>query len=346
MFEPSLHAPAAAAAHPSPGTLVVDATYRCNSPCRYCRWGSPSTAGREDMPLAELCLPLALLEDLETTRVVICGGEPMLYPHLESLVRHYAKLCPQVVIVTNGLVLDERSLERLHAAGLTGAVVSVDSADPQVFRANRGLDESAHRRVLDAVAKAARWRRGTGFELGINAVVTRVSGTVASVAELMAFAEQHEVDVVKFAPVFDDGFAGVMAPDLMLVPNCAPELEAIAKLDFPPSGPSTNPPSFWRDIARLARGETFDGAVCGLDGRTALLARGRLSLCYWVPESEIRMRRRRGRLQLVAQRSVADARRDLAKRKPGCRVGSSCWCMQRLDHDWSGRSFTSVEAPV
>ncbi len=325
-------------------TLVVDATYRCNSPCRYCRWGSPSTAGREDMPLAELCLPKALLEELETTRVVICGGEPLLYPHLESLIRHYAQLCPEVVIVTNGLLLEDSILQRLHATGLTGVVISVDSTDPKVFRANRGLDGSAHQRVLDAVATTARWRRRPDFELGLNAVVTRVSGTVASVAELMAFAERHKVDVVKFAPVFDDGFAGAMAPDLLLAPDCAPELEAIAELDFAASLSKTNPPSFWRDIARLARGEDFDGVACGLDGRTALMARGRLSLCYWVPESEITMRRSRGRLPLVEQRSVADARSALAQRKPGCRVGASCWCMQRLDHSWSRGSSMAAEA--
>src|SRR5262245_4123173 len=37
-------------------TLVVDVTYRCNSPCQYCQWGSPALR-KPDLSLPEVCIP-------------------------------------------------------------------------------------------------------------------------------------------------------------------------------------------------------------------------------------------------------------------------------------------------
>lgn len=98
-------------------TTIIDLTYRCNSPCRYCRWGNPRNEDRRDLPVSAVLLPAATLHSLGTSRVVFSGGEPLLYPHLVEVLRYYARYVEQVVIITNGLLLSDDKRRALHSAG-------------------------------------------------------------------------------------------------------------------------------------------------------------------------------------------------------------------------------------
>lgn len=128
-------------------TLVVDVTYRCNSPCRYCQWGSPELR-KPDRPAAEVCLPPSTLTALRVEKVVFSGGEPALHAGLDSILRHDAGHVRERLEITNGLLRDEPTRERLWTAGATSLTFSIDSVDPDRFEANRGLPSKAHAAVL------------------------------------------------------------------------------------------------------------------------------------------------------------------------------------------------------
>ncbi len=102
-------------------TLVVDVTYRCNSPCAYCRWGSSHTERRADRNLEEVMVPHESLRALGTRRVVLSGGEPLLFPDLAQVLAYYSAVVPERVVISNGLLLDSGLREKLLAAGATGS---------------------------------------------------------------------------------------------------------------------------------------------------------------------------------------------------------------------------------
>src|SRR5206468_12552149 len=109
----------------APRTLVVDVTYRCNSPCLYCQWGTHSLR-KPHRPFAEVCVPAASLAALQIDKVVFSGGEPALHPSLNRILQYYSDLVSERLVITNGLLLDREMRTRLLAAGATAFTFSID----------------------------------------------------------------------------------------------------------------------------------------------------------------------------------------------------------------------------
>jgi pyruvate-formate lyase-activating enzyme len=312
-------------------TTIIDLTYRCNSPCRYCRWGSPQSQGRRDLPLDAVLLPPATLQALGTSRVVFSGGEPLLYPHLENVLRYYARYIEQRVVITNGLLLNDKKRRALRSAGATGFAFSIDSVSPQLYFATRGWRAPQLERVIANVRRAA--AGAEDLELGINAVVSRPTANWRCVDELLAFASSLALATVKFQPVFDDGYLSSSAPWLALDSRDVPNLVLIADRVADVGCVETNPPGFWRDLAAMAAGERLDGRRCGLGADIVLATAQRLARCYWVPAADM------GSVSSPAETlRNAGSLAVLAAAKPRCHVDARCFCLQKLAHKWEGRS--------
>jgi pyruvate-formate lyase-activating enzyme len=305
-------------------TLVVDVTYRCNSPCRYCQWGSPALR-KPDRAVTEACVPATTLLALGVERVVFSGGEPALHPGFETILEYYAAHISERVVITNGLLMNKRKRERLLTAGATAFTFSVDSVDERRYEANRGLPSRSLAKILKNLFDASLQRH---FGLGINAVVTSATASAANVHQLLSYAADLGLDFVRFQPVFDDGYVGMNAPHLQLGPSNAEGLEAIYDLVGAGTPVLTNIPAFWRDLASLARGEQLPGSACGLGDATALLVHDRLVRCYKVASADV---------GFVAQPAPLDALlsvQALDLVKPSCSVDAQCFCMQSMEHKW------------
>lgn len=314
-------------------TAVIDLTYRCNSPCRYCRWGSPLTKGRHNLPLESVLLAASTLRELGTSRVVLSGGEPLLYPHLDDVLRYYAGHVESRVVITNGLLLSPSRRQRLRSAGATGFAVSVDTVDAVLYRATRGWAESQLTCVLANLRSAAGAAEAEATELSLNAVVSHVTANWGCVGAVLALGSHLGLRQVKFQPVFDDGYLSRSAPSLALGPRDVAALGNIADNVARFEGVATNPPGFWRDLAEVAAGAGLDGVRCDLGSGTVLVTDQRLARCYWVPNADA------GTIgnELTAVR-VRQSTEALARAKPGCRVDARCFCLQPLAHEWSARA--------
>lgn len=311
-----------------PSTLVVDLTYRCNSPCRYCRWSTRSNSeGKADRSVHDICLDAATLRALGTQRVVFSGGEPLLHPYINAILGYYAGVVEQRVVITNGALLSAGRRCELTAAGATGFAFSLDTVTPERYFAARGWGASHLRRVCSNLEAAAADR--SGIELGINAVVTRPTAAWPVIRELLEYARSLELDCVKFQPVFDDGFLAKSAPWLALGRDDAANLSRIAQELGQFDALPTNPPAFWWDLAILARGERLKGARCGLGALTALATPGRLARCYWVPAADMHS------TVTPSSESIQQSLAALDVAKPVCEVRSACFCLQSINHAWS-----------
>lgn len=307
-------------------TLILDVTYRCNSPCGYCRWGNVTTPGRADVDPDALFVPSTTLLRLGTRRVVLSGGEPLLHPRLDELLTYYRDVVPERVVLTNGLLLTDQMRNGLISAGATGFTFSIDALDPDSYRAARGWGGEQLARVLTNLHAAA----NDSIEVGINAVVSGATARWPTVAALLDLAAQRRLSFVKFAPVFDDGYLAANAPHLALTQENAMALSHIAQEIGTRRAVATNPPGFWRDLARLASGAKLPGVACALGEVAALAVRGELTRCFWVPESTL------GRSnEVLAESRVRRSLTVLTRAKPNCNVEAHCFCLQPLDHVWS-----------
>jgi MoaA/NifB/PqqE/SkfB family radical SAM enzyme len=70
------------------------------------------------------------LGELGTSFIVISGGEPLLHPELDDIIRHIRLRCLLAAMITNGYLLTRERIERLNRARLDHLQISIDNVQP------------------------------------------------------------------------------------------------------------------------------------------------------------------------------------------------------------------------
>ena len=100
---------------------------RCNLSCTYCNeWDDYS----KPVPLEEMYRRLDRLASFGTTIITISGGEPMLHPELDAIIRRIRDHYIIVGLITNGYFLSAERIQRLNRAGLDYLQISIDNVVP------------------------------------------------------------------------------------------------------------------------------------------------------------------------------------------------------------------------
>ncbi len=100
---------------------------KCNLDCTYCNeFDDVSTP----VPLADMKQRLDILAGMGTSIITISGGEPLLHPELDEIIRHIRKHGMIAGLITNGFFLNKERIARLNSAGLEHLQISIDNAVP------------------------------------------------------------------------------------------------------------------------------------------------------------------------------------------------------------------------
>jgi len=100
---------------------------RCNLSCTYCNEFDEVS---DPVPLAEMKKRIDKLADLGTAICTLSGGEPLLHPDLDDIIRHMRKRGLIAGLITNGYFLVPERIERLNRAGLDHLQISIDNVKP------------------------------------------------------------------------------------------------------------------------------------------------------------------------------------------------------------------------
>ena len=103
----------------------LEITRRCNLNCDYCYQKNRSHSDKNIHQIEEDLQTLLRLRKTDT--MFISGGEPLLHPQIEEIVRIVDFYNVKPVLVTNGHILTKEMLKQLKKAGLFGIVFHVDS---------------------------------------------------------------------------------------------------------------------------------------------------------------------------------------------------------------------------
>ena len=113
-----------------PYLIAVNLTERCNLNCEHCYMDAvqKATARDDELSAGELAALLADIgREAPGTIVVLTGGEPLMHPDVEEIVRAGKASGLRMVIGTNGVLLSEARIRRLRDLGLEGVGISLDS---------------------------------------------------------------------------------------------------------------------------------------------------------------------------------------------------------------------------
>jgi MoaA/NifB/PqqE/SkfB family radical SAM enzyme len=100
---------------------------RCNLACEYCNEYDDFS---KPVPLDEMFRRIDKLGELGTSAVTISGGEPLLHPELDDVIRRIRKNGMISGLITNGYLLVAERIERLNRAGLEWLQISIDNVNP------------------------------------------------------------------------------------------------------------------------------------------------------------------------------------------------------------------------
>lgn len=143
--------------HPILAHVVV--TRRCNLACTYCNEFDDFS---KPVPTVELLGRIDRLAALGTTVITLTGGEPLLHPELENVIRHIRLRGIIAVMVTNGYLLTIDRIQRLNRAGLDRMQISVDNV----------LPDQASKKSLKVLDQKLRWlAQFAEFPTSIHSVV-------------------------------------------------------------------------------------------------------------------------------------------------------------------------------
>jgi cyclic pyranopterin phosphate synthase len=173
--------------------LRVSVTDRCDFRCVYCMSEHMTFLPKRDLlSLEELDRVCTAFVDRGVSKLRITGGEPLVRRNImwlfKALSRHLASgALEELTLTTNGSQLAKYAAD-LAACGVRRVNVSIDSLDPQKFRAiTRWGDLKVVLEGLDAAAKA-------GLKLKINAVALKGIND-GELIDLVQFAHGRGADI-------------------------------------------------------------------------------------------------------------------------------------------------------
>jgi MoaA/NifB/PqqE/SkfB family radical SAM enzyme len=132
---------------------------RCNLACAYC---NEYDATSLPVPLPALLERVGHLADLGTSAVTLSGGEPLLHPELEAVVKRARRRGMMASLITNGYLLSPERILALNRAGLDHLQISIDNVEP----------DAVSMKSLRLLEPKLQWlARYADFSVAINSVV-------------------------------------------------------------------------------------------------------------------------------------------------------------------------------
>ncbi len=132
---------------------------RCNLACGYCNEYDDVS---EPVPLNEMYRRIDKLAALGTTLITISGGETLLHPQLDDIIRRIRSHGIIAGMITNGLLLSVQRIQQLNAAGLDHLQISIDNVKP----------DDVSKKSLKVLDKKLQWlREHAEFHVNINSVI-------------------------------------------------------------------------------------------------------------------------------------------------------------------------------
>ena len=132
---------------------------RCNLACKYCNEYDDFS---KPVPVETMFQRVDKLAALGTTVVCISGGEPLLHPELDEVIRRVRRRGKIAGLITNGYLLTAERIQRLNRAGLEHLQISIDNvmADDVSKKSLKVLDKKLQLLAVHA-----------DFHVNINSVV-------------------------------------------------------------------------------------------------------------------------------------------------------------------------------
>ncbi len=168
--------------HPILAHLIC--TRRCNLSCAYCNeYDSTSNP----IPLEDMYARIDKLGALGTSIVTLSGGEPLIHPDLNAIIKRIRANGMVAGLITNGFYLDRERILQLNEAGLDYIQLSIDNLKP---------DKVSRKSLSIMLPKLQLMAEFGNFHVNVNSVI---GGEIQSPQDSMVIAAEVEKLGISFS---------------------------------------------------------------------------------------------------------------------------------------------------
>jgi MoaA/NifB/PqqE/SkfB family radical SAM enzyme len=148
---------------------------RCNLACGYCNEYDQVS---KPVPLDVMKRRLDKLAEFGTAIITVSGGEPMMHPELDQIIRHIRSNGAIAGLISNGYYFTPDRIKRLNDAGLDALQISIDNLEP----------DEVSRKSLRVLDKKLRYlAEHADFHININSVI---GGGIKNPEDALAVAKR------------------------------------------------------------------------------------------------------------------------------------------------------------
>lgn len=116
------------------GTIRIVLTTHCNFNCRYCFAEGEHNKKNRVLDLEKVKKVLLVSKEFGINSVKLTGGEPLLYPYLEELLKYIRNInIPYIDLTTNISMLNDKNIEILNKYNVNALTLSLDTLNKTKF---------------------------------------------------------------------------------------------------------------------------------------------------------------------------------------------------------------------
>jgi len=188
-----------------PDFVQINFTFQCNLRCKMCDMQKQMEINKRENKQIEIDTALCrkIIEDtkeLGTNSIIFLGGEPFVRGDLFELVEYAKSFNLETILVTNGVLLNDKNIKNCFESGVNWLSISMDAASEQVFSQIRG--QNVFKTIVDNVRNLNRLKKQENREFPkVVVVCTVMNDNLEELVQVVDLCKSLEVDKVLFQPV-------------------------------------------------------------------------------------------------------------------------------------------------
>lgn len=171
-------------------SLKISITNVCNYDCSYCSNEGQTHDSKEYIDLKfvkQLCKKI-LEENIYVKRINITGGEPLLHPKLNEIVKEFAKVTECVALNTNASLLNKEKIIQLAKDGVTAFKIGIDSFSGKMTKPCMNVTKN----YLDIVKDNIIFAKEIIPDTSLDVVLSEFNSD--TVEEVISFIIEHKLN--------------------------------------------------------------------------------------------------------------------------------------------------------
>lgn len=183
-----------------PYQLSIGITPRCNSKCNYCvNWRDNKSL----VPSVEQIIDIVnSAKLLGIKQILLSGGEPLTHPNWKEIVKKVKEIGLDILLITNGFLLDEAALKFLNENGCKKIGISIDILDKEKYFEIRGI---SNEKILNNIYGILNSFKSEQLD-NISICCTVHKKNADELDDLLKFCLKHKLSI-QFQPIQLDSIA-------------------------------------------------------------------------------------------------------------------------------------------